>query len=70
MITSPEALEAREARPSGACPDEEHLARALGSVGGGNHFAEIVRIDRLIDPERARAHIARWMRDAEDLLNV
>lgn len=42
------------ARPSGACPGDELLARSLGSVGGGNHFAEIVRVDRLIDPARAQ----------------
>lgn len=34
----------------------EGHAASLGTVGGGNHFAEVVRIDRLHDRARARAH--------------
>lgn len=35
--------------PSGVLPDDPSLATSLGTVGGGNHFAEIVKIDRVHD---------------------
>ena len=41
--------------PSGALPSGPAHALQLGSVGGGNHFAEVSRVDRIADRERARA---------------
>lgn len=40
---------------SGALPTGLAYAQQLGSVGGGNHFAEIARVDKLHDRARARA---------------
>ncbi|MFT3927468.1 MAG: RtcB family protein [Myxococcales bacterium] len=40
--------------PSGDLPPGPAHALQLGTVGGGNHFAEISRVDRIADKERAR----------------
>ena len=42
-------------RASGALPDGTRHAEQLGTVGGGNHFAEISRVDQLADKARAKA---------------
>ena len=39
----------------GAWSPEPWFGEQLGSVGGGNHFAEISRIDEVVDPVRAEA---------------
>ena len=41
--------------PSAALPDIPNAAEQLGTIGGGNHFAEISRVDRIFDKTRARA---------------
>jgi release factor H-coupled RctB family protein len=38
-----------ERAPLGVLPDDPSLAGSLGTIGGGNHFAEIVKIDRVLD---------------------
>ena len=40
--------------PSGPLPTDLRYAEQLGSVGGGNHFAEISRVDKLTDKARAK----------------
>lgn len=35
-------------------PNDAHAASQLGTIGGGNHFAEITRVDRVFDRARAR----------------
>lgn len=40
---------------SGALTFGAAHAAQLGTIGGGNHFAEIARVDRITDRERARA---------------
>jgi len=42
-------------RASGALPDGTRHAEQLGTVGGGNHFAEISRVDQLADKARAKS---------------
>lgn len=41
--------------PSGALPPDEGYAQQLGSVGGGNHFAEISQVVTVAERETARA---------------
>jgi len=52
--------------PSGAFPLERAHALQLGTIGGGNHFAEISRVDRIAD--RARARALGLFRDAQVVL--
>jgi release factor H-coupled RctB family protein len=40
---------------SGALPMDGNFAEQLGSLGGGNHFAEISRVDKIADKARAKA---------------
>ncbi|MCB9741406.1 MAG: RtcB family protein [Alphaproteobacteria bacterium] len=48
------ALEPEDALPpSGALPDAPELGASLGSIGGGNHFAEITRVVEVSDKETA-----------------
>lgn len=44
-----------EVGESGVLPLDPSLATGLGSVGGGNHFAEVVRVGRVVDRRRAAA---------------
>lgn len=44
-----------DADVSGQLPGGLAFAQQLGSVGGGNHFAEIARVDKLSDKARSRA---------------
>jgi release factor H-coupled RctB family protein len=52
--------------PSGELPRERAWAEQLGSVGGGNHFAEIARVDQVRD--RAIAARLGLTRDAQVVL--
>lgn len=57
----PEALAAvaeqlaSDGGPSGDAPRDLHYAEQLGTVGGGNHFAEISRVDQIADEARAKS---------------
>lgn len=57
-------LAAREPELAGASGDSTPyragFAAALGTIGGGNHFAELARVGRVLDPEAgARIGLAR-----------
>lgn len=52
--------------PSGPLPSSARFASQLGTVGGGNHFAEISRVDQVADKTRARSLGLR--RDAQVVL--
>lgn len=41
--------------PAPAGPHAAHYAHQLGTVGGGNHFVELSRVDRVADKPAARA---------------
>lgn len=45
----------RDRGPSGVLPEGAAFAAQLGSVGGGNHFAEISRVDKIGDRGAAKA---------------
>jgi len=45
----------RDPGASAHLPFETRFAEQLGSVGGGNHFAEISRVERIADKPRAKA---------------
>ena len=55
-----------QAAPSGTLTLEPWWAAQLGTVGGGNHFAEISRVDRVTD--RARAKELGLVADAQVVL--
>lgn len=41
--------------PEGPPPDDPTFARQIGTVGGGNHFVELSRVDQVVDKAAGRA---------------
>ena len=49
------AQAARDQGPSGPVPSDPHFASQLGTIGGGNHFAEVSRVERVTDCAHAKS---------------